>query len=42
MGDYFQDFLAEEARAQGLTLEALRAWRPAEQPKARRRRTSKV
>jgi hypothetical protein len=42
MGDYFQDFLAEEARARGLTLDALRGWRPAEQPKARRRRNSKV
>jgi hypothetical protein len=38
MGNYFQDFLAEEARAQGLTLEALRGWRPAEQPRAGRGR----
>ncbi len=40
MGDYLQDFLTEEARTQGLTLEALRAWRPAEQPRARRGRRS--
>ena len=29
MGDYFAGFLADEARALGLTLDALRAWRPA-------------
>ncbi len=38
MGDYLRDFIAEEARALGLTLEALRAWRPAETPRTRRRR----
>ncbi len=40
MGDYLRDFLTEEARTQGLTLEALRAWRPAAQPGARRGRRS--
>lgn len=38
MGDYLRDFVAEEARALGLTLEALPAWRPAETTRARRRR----
>ena len=28
LGDYFDTFLRQEARAHGLTLEALRAWRP--------------
>ena len=42
MGDYLRDFLTEEARTQGLTLEALRAWRPAAQPGARRGRRSKA
>lgn len=29
MGNYYEGFVAEEARAQGFTLEALRAWMPA-------------
>jgi len=37
MGDYYEGFVAEEARAQGFTLEALRAWKPAT-PVARRAR----
>lgn len=29
MGDYYESFVAEEARAQGFTADALRAWKPA-------------
>jgi hypothetical protein len=28
MGDYYQGFVTEEARAQGFTLDDLRAWKP--------------
>lgn len=42
MGNCPQDFLAEEARAWGVTLDALRASCPAEQPKARRGRRSEA
>jgi hypothetical protein len=42
MGEYFASFLGEEARALGLTLDALRAWRPATQGTARRGRKRKV
>ncbi|CAN5467367.1 BREX-2 system adenine-specific DNA-methyltransferase PglX [soil metagenome] len=38
MGDYYQSFVAEEARAQGFTLEDLRAWKPAAVVNARGRR----
>ncbi|ABM39565.1 BREX-2 system adenine-specific DNA-methyltransferase PglX [Polaromonas naphthalenivorans] len=38
MGDYYQGFVAEEARAQGFTLDDLRAWTPAATVKARGRR----
>lgn len=38
MGDYYQGFVAEEARAQGFTLDDLRAWRPVATVKARGRR----
>jgi hypothetical protein len=41
MGDYFASFLTEEARALGLTLDALRAWRPLPQGTARRGRKRK-
>lgn len=30
LGDYYESFLREEARSLGLTLEAVRSWRPAE------------
>jgi hypothetical protein len=29
MGSYYKGFVAEEARAQGFTLDDLRAWKPA-------------
>jgi len=38
MGDYYADFLREEARLLGLTLDAIRAWTPP--TRARRRRKS--
>jgi len=38
MGDYFESFVVDEARALGWTLEDLRAWRPAAAPARRRRR----
>ena len=38
MGDYYQSFVAEEARAQGFTLDDLRAWQPAATVKTRGRR----
>jgi hypothetical protein len=38
MGDYFESFVADEARAMGFTLDELRAWRPAVVPARRRRR----
>ncbi len=38
MGDYYQSFVAEEARAQGFTLDDLRAWKPAATVSARGRR----
>ena len=38
MGDYFESFVADEARGMGLTLDALRAWRPAVAPARRGRR----
>lgn len=38
MGDYYQGFVTEEARAQGFTLDDLRAWKPAATVNARGRR----
>ena len=38
MGDFYEDFVRQEARNLGLTLDALRAWRPPEQPRRGRRR----
>ncbi|MBH2042924.1 MAG: BREX-2 system adenine-specific DNA-methyltransferase PglX [Comamonadaceae bacterium] len=38
MGDYYQGFVTEEARAQGFTLEDLRAWKPTATVNARGRR----
>jgi hypothetical protein len=29
MGDYYRDFVSDEARTLGFTLEGLRAWKPA-------------
>lgn len=40
MGDYYESFVAEEARAQGFTLEALRAWKPAVTTARRGRRAT--
>ena len=40
MGNYYEGFVAEEARALGFTLEGLRAWRPATTVATRRRRTA--
>ena len=42
MGDYYQSFVAEEARAQGFTLDDLRAWQPAVTVKTRGRRKATV
>ena len=38
MGDYYESFVVEEARAQGFTLDDLRAWQPAATVKTRGRR----
>lgn len=38
MGNYFESFVADEARGMGFTLDELRAWRPAEVPLRRGRR----
>ena len=38
MGDYFQDFVAAEAREAGLTLDTVRAWTPAATTKRGRRK----
>jgi hypothetical protein len=38
MGDYYEGFVAEEARAQGFTLDDLRAWKPAATTARRGRR----
>ena len=38
MGDYYQSFVTEEARALGFTLDDLRAWKPAAAVKTRGRR----
>ncbi len=40
MGDYFAEFLQEEARSLGLTEAALAAWRPPAAPRRRRRRSA--
>jgi hypothetical protein len=40
MGNYYEGFVAEEARTLGFTLEGLRAWRPATTVVTRRRRTA--
>jgi predicted transcriptional regulator len=37
MGDYFRDFVREEARALGVTIEQIRGWEPASRSPARRR-----
>lgn len=39
MGNYYEGFVAEEARAQGFTLDALRAWKPAAVAAKRGRKT---
>ncbi len=39
MGDYFQDFVAAEAREAGLTLDTVRAWTPTATAKRGRRRS---
>jgi hypothetical protein len=38
MGDYYEGFLTEEARAQGFTLDDLRGWKPVAQTARRGRR----
>jgi hypothetical protein len=40
MGSYYKGFVSEEARTHGFTLDDLRAWRPAESTKRRRKRLS--
>ena len=43
MGDYFEDYLAEEAKALGMTVAEVMAWQPPEKPGrrgGRRRRTA--
>jgi hypothetical protein len=40
MGNYYESFVSEEARALGFTLEGLRAWRPATTAATRRRRSA--
>ena len=40
MGDYYAGFVDEEARRLGLTLDAIRSWRPEATPGRRRRRVS--
>lgn len=40
MGDYFEGFVADEAKSLGLTLEDLRAWQPVVQVRRTRRRAS--
>ena len=40
MGNYYEGFMAEEARAQGFTLEALRAWKPTTTAARRGRRAT--
>jgi len=35
MGDYFEDYLAEEAKALGMTVAEVMAWKPPEQPRRR-------
>jgi hypothetical protein len=39
MGNYFDGFVQDEARAMGVTLDELRAWRPQAPVRGRRRRT---
>ena len=38
MGDYFENYLAEEAKAIGKTVAEVMAWTPPEQPRRRGRR----
>lgn len=38
MGDYFEGFILEEARGLGMTLDAVRAWQPAEKAKGGRKK----
>ena len=33
MGDYFEDYLAEEAKALGMSVDQVMAWRPPEKIK---------
>ena len=40
MGDYYGGFVQEEARRLGLTLDAIRSWKPEAAPGRRRRRVS--
>lgn len=42
MGNYYEGFVSEEARAQGFTLDGLRAWRPATTVVTRRRRSAQT
>ena len=39
MGDYFEDFVQDEARAMGVTGAELHAWRPQAPARGRRRRS---
>jgi hypothetical protein len=40
MGDYFEAYLVEEAKALGMSVDAVMAWTPPEKPKGRGRRKS--
>ncbi len=42
MGDYFADFVAEEARELALTPDQIRAWTPPAVPRGRRRGSGAV
>ncbi|MEZ6036541.1 MAG: BREX-2 system adenine-specific DNA-methyltransferase PglX [Planctomycetota bacterium] len=42
LGDYFQGFLDQELRAQGLTVDDVRKWTPPPRGRGRRRRTAAV
>lgn len=41
LGDYFRDFIAEEARALGVTEDDLRAWAPEKKSKGRKKKAAK-
>jgi hypothetical protein len=42
MGDYFENYLAEEAKALGMTVAEVMAWQPTEQPRRRSGRRRRI